>query len=42
MEDCVSKDAIEIIKKVCQTLSLADERVVDVVMVVRIIGVNTS
>ena len=33
MEDCVSKDAIEIIKKVYQALLLAEERLADVVYV---------
>ena len=31
MEDCVSKDAMEIIKKVYQALSLVEERLADVV-----------
>ena len=31
MEDCVSKDAIEIIKKVYQALLLAEERLADVI-----------
>ena len=33
MEDCVSKDAIEIIKKVYQALLLAEEMLADVVYV---------
>ena len=31
MEDCVSRDAIEIIRKVYQALLLAEERLSDVV-----------
>ena len=31
MEDCVSKDGMEIIKKVYQALSLVEERLADVV-----------
>ena len=31
MEDCISKDAMEIIKKVYQALSLVEERLADVV-----------
>ena len=31
MEDCVSKDALEIIKKVYQAFLLAEERLADVV-----------
>ena len=31
MEDCVSKDTIEIIKKVYQVLLLAEEKLADVV-----------
>ena len=31
MEDCISKDATEIIKKVYKTLLLAEERIDDVV-----------
>ena len=31
MEGCVSKDALEIIKKVCQAFLVAEERLADVV-----------
>ena len=42
MENCVSKDTIEIIKKVYQTLLLAQEGLLVWFMAVRINGVKTS